>query len=107
MIKSGGSGDDGAWNIECYAGCTANVALLHNYKDLYVANAGDSRCVICENGTVYEMSEDHKPDLKSESDRVKKAGGYINEGRINGNLNLSRALGDLEYKKNDELSLKE
>jgi hypothetical protein len=35
--------------------------------------------------------------------RVRKAGGYISEGRINGNLNLSRAIGDLEYKKNTEL----
>ena len=41
--------------------------------------------------------------MKSESDRVKKAGGYITDGRINGNLNLSRALGDLEYKKNEDL----
>jgi len=72
-------------------------------KDLYIANAGDSRCVISENGKVFELSEDHKPELKSESDRVKKAGGYITDGRINGNLNLSRALGDLEYKKNEDL----
>lgn len=52
--------------------------LLHNLKDLYIANAGDSRCVISENGDVYlfqiifkvkELSEDHKPELKSESDR--------------------------------------
>jgi serine/threonine protein phosphatase PrpC len=38
-----------------------------------------------------------------EKERVRKAGGYISEGRINGNLNLSRAIGDLEYKKNTEL----
>ena len=29
------------------------------------------------------------------------------EGRVNGNLNLSRALGDLTYKKNKRLSQKE
>jgi serine/threonine protein phosphatase PrpC len=29
------------------------------------------------------------------------------EGRINGNLNLSRALGDLTYKKNDKLPPKD
>jgi serine/threonine protein phosphatase PrpC len=27
--------------------------------------------------------------------RIKKAGGEIVEGRVNGNLNLSRAIGDL------------
>ena len=28
----------------------------------------------------------------------------VTEGRINGNLNLSRAIGDLEYKKDNNLS---
>jgi protein phosphatase 1G len=31
-----------------YAGCTANVALLYK-NELYVANAGDSRSVLCAN----------------------------------------------------------
>jgi len=106
VLKSGEK-DDGGMNQESYAGCTANVVLIHNMKDIYIANAGDARCVISENGKVQELSEDHKPELKSESDRVKKAGGYIADGRINGNLNLSRALGDLEYKKNADLGVGE
>ena len=73
-------------------------------KDIYVANAGDSRSVISENGKVFELSQDHKPELKNESARIKKAGGFISDGRVNGNLNLSRALGDLEYKRNKELN---
>lgn len=28
-----------------------------------------------------------------------QAGGFISDGRVNGSLNLSRALGDLEYKR--------
>ena len=28
----------------------------------------------------------------------------VSEGRINGNLNLSRAIGDLEYKKDPKLT---
>ena len=50
------------------------------------------------------MSFDHKPDLEWEKDRIKKAGGKVIGGRINGNLNLSRSLGDLEYKKDKNLS---
>ena len=53
------------------------------------------------------LSEDHKPDLPGELARIVKAGGYVKEGRINENLNLSRALGDLEYKKNLNLKPEE
>jgi protein phosphatase 1G len=41
------------------SGCTAVVAVLDG-RDLYVANAGDSRCVLCRNGKVVEMTADHK-----------------------------------------------
>merc|ERR1719387_1033790 len=45
------------------------------------------------------MSKDHKPQHTAEKARVVRAGGRVTaEGRINGNLNLSRALGDFEYK---------
>ena len=44
------------------------------------------------------MSEDHKPDNENEKARITKAGGEVWEGRVNGTLNLSRAIGDLEYK---------
>ena len=50
------------------------------------------------------MSIDHKPELELEKNRIEKAEGWVSEnGRINGNLNLSRTLGDLEYKKNKNL----
>jgi len=58
-------------------------------------------------GKAIELSEDHKPDNELERKRVRDAGGFITEGRINGNLNLSRAIGDLEYKKNESLSVKD
>jgi protein phosphatase 1G len=47
----------------------------------------------------FDMSIDHKPDNVEEKRRIEKAGGFVSDGRVNGNLNLSRALGDLEYKK--------
>lgn len=31
-----------------------------------------------------------------------QAGGFIAEGRVNGSLNLSRALGDMEYKQSKD-----
>ena len=53
------------------------------------------------------MSIDHKPELEGERNRILKAGGFISDGRINSNLNLSRAIGDLEYKKDTTRSEKE
>lgn len=87
-------------------GCTANVVLIKN-KTIYVANAGDSRCILGSKGKVTELSFDHKPDNEKEKNRINKAGGSVIDGRVDGNLNLSRALGDLRYKKDKNLKPEE
>ena len=52
--------------------------------------------MLCDlKGDARELSRDHKPDDKLEKQRIEKAGGTVDDGRINGNLNLSRAIGDL------------
>jgi len=85
------------------SGTTAVVALVHNNK-LYVANAGDSRCILCRSGKVVEMSKDHSPDVEDERNRIEAAGSKIcSEGRINGGINLTRAIGDHGYKQNKDL----
>lgn len=81
------------------SGCTACVAIIRE-NQLIVANAGDSRCVISRKGQAYNLSRDHKPDLEVERERILKAGGFIHAGRINGSLNLARAIGDMEFKQN-------
>lgn len=40
-----------------------------------------------------DLSKDHKPDLESEKERILKAGGFVQVGRVNGSLNLARAIG--------------
>ncbi|XP_022869222.1 probable protein phosphatase 2C 60 isoform X2 [Olea europaea var. sylvestris] len=81
------------------SGSTACVAIIR-YNQLVIANAGDSRCVISRNGQAYNLSRDHKPDLEVERERILKAGGFIHAGRVNGSLNLARAIGDMEFKQN-------
>ncbi|XP_011073313.1 probable protein phosphatase 2C 60 isoform X2 [Sesamum indicum] len=84
------------------SGTTACVAIIRN-NQLLVANAGDSRCVICRKGKAHDLSKDHKPELAAEKKRILEAGGYIQYGRVNGSLNLARAIGDMEMKQNKSL----
>ncbi len=79
------------------AGCTANVLLLSD-THVYCANTGDSRSVLCEKGKALELSKDHKPDVPSEHSRIVAAGHTVASGRVDGNLAVSRAIGDWEYK---------
>ncbi|XP_074570809.1 putative protein phosphatase 2C 11 [Curcuma longa] len=81
------------------SGCTACVAVIRN-NQLFVANAGDSRCVLSRKGQAVSLSTDHKPGLEDEKERILKAGGFIHAGRVNGTLNLARAIGDMEFKQN-------
>ena len=63
------------------------------YVCMYV---GDSRAVLSRAGSAIALSEDHKPLQDRELERIHKAGGFVTEqGRVNGNLNLSRSIGRL------------
>ncbi|CAI2369933.1 unnamed protein product [Moneuplotes crassus] len=78
-------------------GSTACVALI-TPETIFVANLGDSRCVISKKSKAYEMSVDHKPELDSEKKRISAAGGFVKDNRVKGMLNLSRSFGDMYYK---------
>ncbi|XP_044146700.1 protein phosphatase 1G-like [Bufo gargarizans] len=96
-------GMDGKEEPGSDSGTTAVVALIRG-KQLIVANAGDSRCVVSEGGKAVDMSYDHKPEDELELARIKNAGGKVTmDGRVNGGLNLSRAIGDHFYKRNRNL----
>ena len=95
-------------DISLRTGCTACVMSIdETNKKLYFANAGDSRVVMCRNGVAEAQSEDHKPEMESEKTRIYKADGWISDGRVKGNLNLTRGFGDLEYKQNKNLKPEE
>ena len=100
--------DPDANDIYMRTGCTACVmGINETKKKLYFANAGDSRVVMCRKGVAEPQSEDHKPEMESEKTRIYKADGWISDGRVKGNLNLTRGFGDLEYKQNKNLKPEE
>jgi len=85
------------------SGCTASVGIISKDK-IWVANAGDSRSVLGVKGRAKPLSFDHKPQNEGEKARISAAGGFVDFGRVNGNLALSRAIGDFEFKKSADLS---
>jgi len=85
-------------------GTTALIALIDDTRIL-VGNAGDSRSVLSRNGKAVPMSFDHKPHLLPERQRIVSAGGSVDFNRVNGQLAVSRAIGDFSFKRNSSKSL--
>jgi protein phosphatase 1L len=79
-------------------GTTAIVAVTHG-KKIYVANAGDSRCIMIQKGgRCRHMSVDHKPNREDEEKRIRQLGGKVvhwGRWRVQGVLAVSRAIGDV------------
>ncbi|CAI2169099.1 10276_t:CDS:2, partial [Funneliformis geosporum] len=101
-------------------GSTATIVLRHNNTTLYVANLGDSRAVICDDGKVAFETEDCNWSNPKEQERIgvgTKNSNYIiktkdgekkfifNGKHLNGekwNLSASRSLGDYHFKLDSE-----
>ena len=94
--------DDYAEHKATGMGCTAVAALIRG-RDVTIANTGDSRCVISRSGIAEPLTLDHKPVLLEEAERIMNAGGFVRDNRVNGALNVSRTIGDLDFKRNDNL----
>ncbi|AMD22650.1 HHL120Wp [Eremothecium sinecaudum] len=88
-----------------HSGCTATTLLVSKKTGLLVcANSGDSRTVLSTSKWAKALSFDHKPTLRSEQSRIVAADGFVEMDRVNGNLALSRAIGDFEFKSNPNLT---
>ncbi|OUC45475.1 protein phosphatase 2C [Trichinella nativa] len=93
-------------NLVGVAGTTAVIVMLKE-DTLFCGNVGDSRAVISAGGVAEPLSFDHKPVNEGEIKRIFSAGGWVEFNRVNGNLAMSRALGDFIYKACHEKSPKE
>ncbi|KAJ8560790.1 hypothetical protein K7X08_022650 [Anisodus acutangulus] len=79
------------------SGTTALTAMIFG-RSLLVANAGDCRAVVSRCGLAIEMSKDHRPCCVTERTRIDSVGGFVDDGYLNGQLGVSRALGDWHIK---------
>ncbi|KAE9419811.1 hypothetical protein Angca_004207 [Angiostrongylus cantonensis] len=84
------------------SGATAVVVLVRD-DVIHCANVGDSRAVVSVCGEAKPLSFDHKPANEMEAKRILAAGGWVEFNRVNGNLALSRALGDFVFKRNEAI----
>lgn len=87
---------------------------------LRVGNIGDSRVLLGRaNGTMVEgqgtdggLTTDHKPNHPDERARIERTGGHVESGlggvpRVNGELAVSRAFGDAQFKETGGPGLEE
>jgi len=93
------------------SGSTANAVLIDlSNKKLFCANTGDSRSVLSCKKKAVALSEDHKPGSSSEKKRIVAAGHTVEReqvlvrgkripiDRVDGQVAVSRAIGDGDFK---------
>ncbi|CAN0004949.1 unnamed protein product, partial [Laminaria digitata] len=99
-------------------GSCAVAVTVHCDRDgkasIISCNLGDSRAVLSRGGKALDLTEDHKPNAPREMERIYRHDGMVTwegfecsqglqiEGtgvyRINGNLAVARAIGDVDYR---------
>eukprot|EP01025_Chloroclados_australasicus_P060599 TRINITY_DN7794_c1_g1_i1.p2 TRINITY_DN7794_c1_g1~~TRINITY_DN7794_c1_g1_i1.p2 ORF type:complete len:306 (+),score=21.95 TRINITY_DN7794_c1_g1_i1:923-1840(+) len=97
------------------SGSTGLLAFLIG-RQIYVANCGDSRAVLCNAGTAIRITTDHKPNVPKEQERIQKNGGQVTcqtnriyrvvvqpSSNITSKLAVSRALGDIWFKQPNKI----
>lgn len=99
---------------------STSVSVFIRGNHLYAVNVGDSRAVLCRNGQAIDLSNDHKPGVPSERERIEEHEGEVGQmvkslplccaffgerersvGAYRvwpGGLSVSRTFGDVNYK---------
>ncbi|KAM3330504.1 hypothetical protein ACQJBY_027006 [Aegilops geniculata] len=84
------------------SGATATALFLRN-DVLVVSHIGDSCLVISRAGRPQSLTNFHRPygnnkTSLEEVKRIRAAGGWIRDGRVCGDISVSRAFGDIRFK---------
>jgi hypothetical protein len=74
--------------------------MLEILVPYYVAEASHIPCPLTTSPTTRKNTEESlKPEVHPLFFHFNLTKGFVTDGRIDGNLNLSRCIGDFEYKK--------
>jgi len=83
--------------------CGTTALGVFLFKDrIVVTNVGDTCCVLATTNSVVELSSIHSPQSEKEKQRITSSGGVViwyGRWRVNGQLAVSRSIGDLSLKK--------
>lgn len=109
LFNPEGLTDDGIWKALKWAstqvsedikasgeksGTTAAICLEID-NQLWIANVGDCRVILDNNGEIQQLSEDAKAEDSKYTKGIEKRGGKVDEeDRINSHLKVGRSIGD-------------
>ena len=63
-----------------------------------MANTADTRAVLSRQGVALDLTIDRKASDPEEIARIAESGGFVANGRVQGTLAVSRALGDAQVR---------
>ena len=72
--------------------------ILNNEKKLFCINIGDTKCILTHPKGSRKLTYDDLVSDETENHRIIKEGGFIKNGRVCGQLMISRAFGDWQSK---------
>lgn len=89
-------------NDEIESGATATVIFIRE-DVMFISHVGDSCVVLSKSGKAEVLTNSHRPYGNNtislqEIKRITQAGGWIVNGRICGDISVSRAFGDMRFK---------
>ncbi|KAH9525803.1 Protein phosphatase 1E [Bulinus truncatus] len=80
---------------------TTGISALIRDSSVYLGWLGDSQAIIVRGGRPVKIMDPHKPEREDEKRRIEGLGGcvlFIGTWRVNGNIAVSRAIGDATHK---------
>ncbi|KAK6117686.1 hypothetical protein DH2020_048538 [Rehmannia glutinosa] len=82
---------------------STTTAIFVRDDVLFVSHVGDSCVVLSRSGKAEVLTDSHRPYGNKKASlqeirRIREAGGWITDGRICGDISVSRAFGDMRFK---------